>query len=320
MIIITGAAGFIGSCLVTFLNKKGVRNLILVDDFSKITKNENFKDKDYIQLIERNLFLEWFQINSEEVSFVFHLGARTDTTEQDESVFEQLNLNYSMNIWDICTDAEIPLVYASSAATYGNGEYGYSDEKSIKDLKPMNPYGWSKHNFDLWALQQSKTPPDWTGLKFFNVYGPNEYHKGRMASVVMHAYNQIKSSGKVELFRSHRDDFEDGEQLRDFIYVLDVLKVCYHFYLTDNPSGLYNVGTGKGATFIDLVRPIFKGLNVPENIEFIDIPEDIRDTYQYFTEATTAKLRKIGFKDSFTTVDEGVAEYVQQFLNEHKYY
>ena len=240
-ILLTGAAGFIGSYLLGFLNSKGYNNITIVDDFSDQDKRPNYVEKQFAATVEREQLFAWLEKTHYKPSIVLHLGARTDTTEFDYSVHERLNVEYSKKIWTYCADNAIPLIYASSAATYGGGEYGYKDSHELVDkFKPLNPYGVSKNEFDKWALQQETTPPFWAGLKFFNVYGPNEYHKGRMASVILHAYNQLKNSGKVNLFRSHRPDFKDGEQLRDFIYVKDVVEVCYWLMQHQPASGLYN--------------------------------------------------------------------------------
>ncbi len=221
MIVVTGAAGFIGSCLVNRLNQSGYTDIVVVDDFSKKEKDNNLEGKTLLAKVGRNDFEKWLNEFADEVEFIFHIGARTDTTEFDKRIFDELNVEYSKMIWNICVTHEIPLVYASSAATYGLGEHGYKDDHSvISKLKPLNPYGDSKNDFDNWVLQQDKFPPFWAGLKFFNVYGPNEYHKGRMASVIFHAYNQISSTGGMRLFKSHNPDYKDGEQLRDFVYVI----------------------------------------------------------------------------------------------------
>jgi ADP-L-glycero-D-manno-heptose 6-epimerase len=325
-IIITGAAGFIGSYMVSYLNKKGYEKLILVDKFDEENKELNLHEKKYLVRVERDNLFEWLNLEKPDINFVFHLGARTDTTEFDYSVHEKLNVEYSKNIWNWCTEKNIPLVYASSAATYGGGELGYKDDHGlIEKLKPLNAYGISKNEFDKWALRQAqdKQPPFWAGLKFFNVYGPNEYHKGRMASVVFHAFNQIQSTGKVKLFRSHKPGFKDGEQLRDFIYVEDVVAVCYWFMdRVDNlfQSGLYNLGTGRAKSFNNLVNAIFSSLHLQPDIEFIDTPEDIRDKYQYFTEADMTKLFHAGYREDFYSLEEGVKNYVVNFLVEKKYY
>ncbi len=316
--IVTGAAGFIGSCMVQKLNNEKIHGIVVVDDFSKPIKNENLTGKHIIGHIHRDEFISWFEKNHHQVKEVYHLGARTDTTEFDVEVFNKLNLNYSKDIWNLCTTYQIPLVYASSAATYGMGEHGYTDNHDIvKDLKPLNPYGCSKNDFDKWALAQAKTPPFWAGMKFFNVYGPNEYHKGRMASVVFHAFNQIKDTGGMKLFRSHHPDFEDGMQLRDFVYVKDVVNVLF-FMMTSQPtSGLYNLGTGTARAFKHLAEAVFSALNLPVNISYIDTPMDIRDKYQYFTEADMKKIHDAGYSKPFTDLESGVKEYVNKYLKDH---
>ncbi len=312
MIVVTGAAGFIASCLVSKLNSSGYDNLILVDDFSRENKSRNLDGKKFIEKIERSVFLDWFKENVINVEFVYHIGARTDTTEFDKSIFDELNLNYSKRVWTICVENQIPLVYASSAATYGLGELGYDDNHNIiSELKPLNPYGESKNGFDKWVLEQKRTPPKWHGLKFFNVYGPNEYHKGRMASVILHAFNQINETGGVKLFKSHHKDYKDGEQLRDFVYVKDIVNVCT-FLMSDKPnSGIYNLGTGEARTFLVLAKACFEALNKTENISFIDTPEDIRDKYQYFTEANMNKLRSVGYEKPFYSLEDGIADYMK---------
>lgn len=321
MIVVTGAAGFIASCLVSKLNKSGRGDIVVVDDFSKTEKANNLDGKQLIAKVSRSEFHSWLNEFGSEVEFVFHLGARTDTTEFDHNIFDELNLNYSKFVWDLCSRFEIPLVYASSAATYGLGELGYKDSHELPPkLKPLNPYGESKNDFDIWALTQENTPPFWAGLKFFNVYGPNEYHKGRMASVVYHAFNQITEKNELKLFKSHHPDYKDGEQLRDFVYVKDVVKVCM-FLLKNRPqSGLYNLGTGRARSFLDLGKNVFKAMSKDENINFIDTPIDIRDKYQYFTEADMSKLIQAGYSDSFMTLEEGIDDYVKNYLMLNQYY
>jgi len=320
MIIVTGAAGFIGSCLVKGLLEKGFTNIIAVDDFSKTEKAGNLEGKSIAEKIERSEFLYWLDRNGHKVKFIFHIGARTDTTEFNMAVFDELNLGYSQKIWDLATLFQIPVVYASSAATYGMGELGYNDDHEIvENLQPLNPYGVSKNEFDKWALKQDATPPFWAGMKFFNVYGPNEYHKGRMASVIFHADRQIKETGKVRLFRSHRPDFEDGKQLRDFVYVKDVVSVLIFMMENQPEPGLYNLGTGKARSFVDLALATFAASGKEANIEFIDTPADIRDKYQYFTEANMAKLRQAGYKNDFTSLEEGVKDYVANYLSTGRY-
>jgi ADP-L-glycero-D-manno-heptose 6-epimerase len=321
MIIVTGAYGFIGSVLVGFLNQEGKEDLLLVDDFSKKEKDQNLVGKKYQKKMDRQSFLTWFENTSETIDWVIHIGARTDTTEFDTAIFDELNLNYTKSIWQACAKKQIPLVYASSAATYGDGALGYEDRHDlVSQLKPLNPYGESKNNFDRWAIEQKKQAPHWYGLKFFNVYGPNEYHKGRMASVIMHAYNQIKATGGMKLFRSHREDFKDGEQLRDFVYVKDLAQVILWLINNKPQSGLYNLGTGQARSFLDLAKNTFESMNIPENISFIDTPADIRYKYQYFTEANMNKLISAGYKQAFSTLEEGVTDYVQNYLSQGKYY
>lgn len=321
MIVVTGAAGFIGSCLVKKLNEEGYNDIVVVDDFSNDEKDRNLEGKKISAWVDRNDFMPWLKENHLFVQFVFHIGARTDTTEFNVDIFNELNLNYSKDVWNACVEFGFPLVYASSAATYGGGEFGYNDDHEvIEKLKPLNPYGDSKNDFDKWALKQKRKPYFWAGLKFFNVYGPNEYHKSRMASVIFHAFNQITSTGEMKLFRSHRPDFKDGEQLRDFIYVKDVVNVCYFLMHHRKDSGLYNLGTGKARTFLDLVKNTFKALDKEPAINFVDTPADIRDKYQYFTEANMQKLKGIGYTIPFYTLEAGVADYVKNYLKEKKYY
>lgn len=321
MIVVTGAAGFIASYLVGKLNAEGFNNIVIVDDFSREVKKPNYENKKVVAKVNRDEFPNWLRDNRDKVSFVFHLGARTDTTEFNKSIFDSLNINYSKEIWNLCANNRIPLVYASSAATYGLGEFGYKDDHEIVEkLKPLNPYGESKNEFDKWVLKQTLTPPFWAGLKFFNVYGPNEFHKGRMASVIFHAFNQIQEKGQVKLFRSHNPNYKDGEQLRDFVYVKDVADVCL-FLMKEKPaSGIYNLGSGKARTFLDLAKNTFYALGKEPNIEFIDTPIDIRDKYQYFTEADMSKLISAGYNKAFTTLEEGIKDYVQNYLLPQKYF
>jgi ADP-L-glycero-D-manno-heptose 6-epimerase len=360
-IIVTGAAGFIGSAMAAHLNELGYHNLVLVDDFGTEAKRPNWETKNYAHVVERQSLEAWLQDWGHEVDYVIHLGARTDTTEFDYAIHQELNVEYSQMLWRFCTENQIPLIYASSAATYGGGELGYDDSHELPFLlQPLNPYGVSKNEFDKWAIEQAgdvradtldedgwvrddnqhtptagenvgDAPPFWAGLKFFNVYGPNEYHKGRMASVIWHSFNQINATGQVKLFKSHRTDFEDGQQLRDFIYVKDVVKVIEFLFensketnskfQTDSSkfSGLYNLGTGQARSFYDLAAATFRGMDLEPNIVFIDMPEDIRDKYQYFTEANMNKLRDAGYGNPFFTLEEGVDDYVRQYLRTGKY-
>ncbi|MDX5436281.1 MAG: ADP-glyceromanno-heptose 6-epimerase [Pontibacter sp.] len=321
MIVVTGAAGFIASCLVSRLNQDNFNDIVVVDNFSVYKKENNLKGKKIKEYVDRGSFFEWLDEHYEDVEFIFHLGARTDTTEFNKDVLDLLNLNYSKKMWNACAEYQIPLVYASSAATYGSGALGYDDdEATIPLLKPLNPYGESKNDFDIWALEQTAKPFFWVGLKFFNVYGPNEYHKGKMASVIFHTYNQIKEKGSMTLFRSHNPDFADGEQMRDFVYVKDVVEVCMFLMHHRKNSGIYNLGSGKARTFMALALNTFSAMGVEANIDFMDTPEVLRGNYQYFTEANMSKLRSIGYEKPFCTLEEGVKDYVQNYLIPGKYY
>jgi len=330
-IIVTGAAGFIGSCMVEYLNEQGYENLILVDDFGVEAKRKNWESKKFTQIVERHFLFDWLNTKAPKIDAVIHLGARTDTTEFNYEVHRELNYNYSVHLWKYCTSNNIPFIYASSAATYGDGALGYNDNHEVREkLQPLNPYGVSKNEFDKWAVQQPNQPPFWAGLKFFNVYGPNEYHKGRMASVIWHSFNQIKKDGIVKLFKSHKEGFKDGQQLRDFVYVKDVVKVIFWMFETIQKSnssatqqlnnGLYNLGTGTARSFEDLVKATFAGLDKTSNIEYIDMPLDIRDKYQYFTEANMQKLKNAGYTNEFYSLENGVDDYVRNYLNSLKIY
>lgn len=327
-LVVTGTAGFIGSAFVQYLNEQGFNQLILVDDFGVEAKRNNWEQKQFLKVIERQAFLEQLPQLDFTIDAIIHLGARTDTTEFNYAVHAELNVKYSKALWDYASEKQIPFIYASSAATYGSGEHGYDDSHTILDeLVPLNPYGVSKNEFDKWAIAQTNQPPVWTGLKFFNVYGPNEGHKGRMASVIFHAFNQIKATGLVKLFKSHQPDFKDGEQLRDFVYVKDVVKVIDWMLQqmlastwADNKNGLYNLGTGQARSFYDLAANTFTAQGLQPNIEFIDMPLDIRDKYQYFTEANMNKLRAAGYAAPFSSLEEGVGDYVKNYLFPEKGY
>lgn len=324
MIVVTGAAGFIGSCLVRRLNDAGYRDILVVDEFSRPEKMRNLEGKKVWGQVHRNEFVHWLEQHHGDVDAVFHIGARTDTTELSTAIFDDLNLNYSKALWNLCAGHQIPFYYASSAATYGLGESGYSDDHAlISQLKPLNPYGQSKQDFDMWVLEAVDGPPStafsWAGFKFFNVYGPNEYHKGRMASVIFHTARQIKATGGMKLFRSHRPDFSDGEQSRDFIYVKDVVDVLLFFLEKQPPSAIYNLGAGQARTFLDLATNTFMAMGLEPNISFIDTPADIRDTYQYFTQADMTKLRQLaGYNAPFYSLEDGISDYVRQYLKEER--
>ena len=321
MIVVTGAAGFIGSCLISELNTRTSSGIVAVDDFGTLAKNRNLVGKDIERLIHRDDFHGWLSKSHAEVEFIFHLGARTDTAETDEKIFDFLNLNYSKKLWDLCVSYQIPLIYASSAATYGLGEHGYDDTiDNIHLLKPLNEYGRSKQKFDEWVINHQKCPPFWYGFKFFNVFGPNEYHKDRMASVVLHAYNQISTSGKLNLFRSHNPAYMDGHQSRDFIYVKDVIEVLFHFYMNKPDNGIYNLGSGTARPFLDLASVVFSALDKSENIAFIDTPADIREKYQYCTKALMEKVKNAGYLKSFTPLEEAVKDYVVNYLCDSRFF
>ncbi len=321
MIVITGAAGFIGSCMVAKMNEMGRTDLILVDDFTKERKRRNWEGKQYVDKIARELFFQWAEQNVSHIELIIHLGARTDTTEFDYTIFQELNVAYTQRVWSFAAKHSIPLVYASSAATYGDGSLGYLDEESLSyRLQPLNPYGRSKNEIDKWVQKQTITPPCWYAFKFFNVYGPNEYHKGRMASVILHAYHQIEETGQVKLFRSHRPDYADGAQLRDFVYVKDLVRVIY-WYLHHWPkSGIYNLGTGLARSFTALANSTFHAMGLEPHVEFVDMPEEIRDKYQYFTQADMCKMRSVGYKKTFYSLENGVKSYVQKYLMKDKTY
>jgi len=324
MLIVTGAAGFIGSCMIKKLNNEQFNDILAIDDFSRKDKNKNLLNKTYRGRLERNKLFNWLAENKEAVSGIIHLGARTDTTEQNWQIFEELNIDYSKHLWNFCTQQQVPFIYASSAATYGDGKLGFVDDHEIvNELKPLNPYGKSKNDFDSWALNEAinqNQPKFWAGLKFFNVYGPNEYHKGRMASVIFHTFNKVKATGKMGLFKSYNKNYADGDQLRDFIYVKDVVDICWYMLNAQPANGLYNAGTGIARTFKDLAVNTFKAMNVPTNIEYIEIPEDIRNFYQYFTEAKTIKLVTSGYNFHLNTLEDGIYDYVTNYLNLNAYW
>jgi ADP-L-glycero-D-manno-heptose 6-epimerase len=303
MIVVTGGEGFIGKNLIAELERRGNIGIVCLD-----TKSESLDS-----------IFDWLLIHALDIDCIYHLGAITDTMEMNINKFDEYNVNATIFIWNLCFGFNIPLVYASSAATYGDGEQGFDDEKNIIKLQPLNPYGWSKQQFDVWAETQEHQPKHWYGLKFFNVYGHGEKDKGKMASVVLHLYDQIQycsSPPKIQLFKSHRPDYKDGEQKRDFVYVDDVVDVCI-FMATEKPmSGIYNVGTGKARTFNDLAGAVFNSLGYEKKITYIDTPIKLRDKYQYFTEAKINKLRVAGYKKPFHELEEGVSKYINKLKNE----
>lgn len=320
MILLTGGAGFIGSCLLHQLNLLDRTDVIVVDRLETTDKWKNLAGLKYDRYIHADeLFTTRYQEVvdlADKISVIYHMGACSSTTERDMDFLMKNNVEFSQKLCTFATNNEIPFIYASSAATYGAGEQGYNDQEDISLLRPLNPYGYSKQVFDEWMLRQEKLPKIWYGLKFFNVFGPNEYHKGHMRSVVQKAYEQIKNHGEVKLFKSHRDDFEDGEQKRDFVYVKDIVKAMIGLIDTANGKnpGIYNLGTGKARTFLDLVLATFKAMNKKTQIDYIDMPENIRDQYQYFTEANMEKLQKILPQMKFSTLEDSIKDYVQNHL------
>lgn len=314
MILITGAAGFIGSYLTGFLNRLGEDKILLVDKLGLKEKWKNVLGKKIVDFVDRDKFVDIMD-KFNNINFIYHLGACADTTETNLDYLMQNNFEYSKMLFRYAEQKKIPFIYASSAATYGSGESGYSDNESeIFSLRPINPYGFSKQLFDEWVLRQTDKPQYWAGFKFFNVYGPNEYHKGRMASVIFHAFNQIKTTGKIRLFKSHREGFKDGQQRRDFIYVKDVAKVLTFCYQNKINSGIYNLGTGISRTFYDLALNVVNNTEPLAKIEYFDMPEDLREKYQYFTEANMDKLKAAGYVEEFTSLEDGIKEYVTEFL------
>ncbi len=321
MIVVTGAAGFIGSYIVGKLNRVGIKDIALVDKFDDPLKFHNYQTKSYCEKVDRDDFFDWLTENEKIIQIIVHLGARSDTVGKDPVVYQQLNLEYSQKIWKACSQYGLPLIYASSASTYGNGHLGFDDNETlIPELQPLNLYAKSKHDFDCWALGQEDQPFFWAGLKFFNVFGPNEYHKNRMASVILQAFNTIRNTGKMNLFRSDNPDFKDGEQVRDFVYVEDIACVILFFMHHRRNSGIYNVGTCEPRTYLSLTKAIFNSMDVNENIGFVDITEDLIGKYQYYTCANISKLRQIGYSEPFYSLERGIDDYVRKYLIPGVYY
>ncbi|MFT4152619.1 ADP-glyceromanno-heptose 6-epimerase [Parafilimonas sp.] len=322
VILLTGAAGFIGSCVLQFFNEQGKDDIVLVDKFTDLQKERNWKDKRYKYLVDRELILEWLDENKPNIEFIIHLGARTNIRENNNGVFQEMNVEYSEDIWNYATAYNIPLIYASSAATYGNGELGFTDDdQMISDFHPLNEYAVSKHDFDKWAVGQLNAPPCWAGLKFFNIYGPNEYHKGEGCSVVFKTFKQIQESNCVTLYKSNNDAFEDGGQLRDFVYVKDVAKLIWWMYNAmlhkewqPEKNGLYNVGTGEARSFNDVAKLIFKALDKAPNITYVEMPEDVAGGFRGASKATTVKLKHAGYNEPFTSLEEGIEDYIKNYL------
>ncbi len=321
MILITGASGFIGSALIWYLNQLGREDIILSDKLHSGEKWLNIRKRKYYDWVDRDELFEWLESTEVKIDTIVHMGACSATTEKNADFLMKNNYEYSKKLWKYANKENINYIYASSAATYGDGDLGYSDkQEKLEDLLPLNKYGYSKHIFDLWVLKQKITPAQYVGLKFFNVYGPNEYHKNRMASMVYHSYNQAQETGQVKLFKSYKDGYKDGYQLRDFVYIKDVVKVINFFIENRNKSGIYNLGTGKARSFYDLADNTMKSMEKKSNIKFVDMPEDLRGRYQYYTQAKMDKLKKIGYNEKFYSLEEGIYDYVTQYLmNEDKY-
>lgn len=315
MIVVTGGAGFIGSCVVRTLNDAGINEIVVVDNIASTDKWKNLRNKKYINYVNRSQFLDELP-GYENVEAIVHMGACSSTTERDFDYLWTNNFEYTKALWNYCAEKQISFIYASSAATYGDGSKGFDDETDIDALMPLNGYGYSKQLFDLWVKHQAKVfPKQHVGLKFFNVYGPNEYYKGSMASMVFHGFNQIKKDGEIRLFKSCNPEYADGEQLRDFVYVKDVCSVIK--WMLDNPqvSGLFNVGTGRAQSFRELAEATFRALNIEPNIKYIDMPEHLISKYQYFTKAEMDKLYNAGYKGTFRNLEDGVEDYVKKHLN-----
>ena len=313
-VIVTGGAGFIGSCIVRSLNDRGRGDIVIVDDIASTDKWMNIRNKRYLTYIHKNdLFEELSHMDG--VEAIIHMGACSSTTERDFDYLWKNNFEYTKTLWEYCTEHEIPFIYASSAATYGDGSRGFDDKMDIDQLEPLNGYGYSKQVFDQWVKHQAKNfPKQYVGLKFFNVYGPNEYCKDSMASMVFHGYRQIQETGKIKLFKSYKEGIADGDQRRDFVYVKDVCDVIMWFLDHTEVNGLFNVGTGRAQSFRELAEATFHALNMEPNIEYIDMPEALKDKYQYYTQAEIGKLREAGYTKEFMDIEHGAADYVQNHL------
>jgi len=320
MIVITGGAGMIGSMIAWHLNSVlGRDDLVIVDRFSQPDQWQNLCHRRYANYLDKDELLPWLENTGQKIDAIIHMGAISATTERDFNKLVQDNIRYSQALWTWCTKNDVPFLYASSAATYGNGDQGYDDnEDRLDELRPLNGYGYSKQFFDQWALRQvrdgSPVPPQWCGFKFFNVYGPNEYHKERMASVALHSFNQFRELGTVKLFKSNLPEYADGMQLRDFVYVKDAAAIVAHFLADGGKSGLYNVGTGQARAFKDLALAVMNSMGKKPSITYIDMPQDLHGKYQYFTQANIAKLRAAGYTQPFHTLEDGVGDYVQNYL------
>ena len=321
MIVVTGGAGFIGSSVVWRLNQLGEDNIVIVDRLGATEKWRNLVGLKYADIFHKENFIELVldDVVPFQVDAIIHLGACSSTTQKDADYLLHNNFKYTQALAEFALEKGARFIYASSAATYGDGSKGYlDDETKLNELQPLNMYGYSKHMFDLWA-QREGIANEIVGLKYFNVYGPNEYHKGDMRSVVHKAFYQINETGKVKLFKSYKPEYKDGEQMRDFIYVKDAIDITLHFLENKNINGLFNAGTGKARSWIDLATALFNAMELPVNIEFIEMPEQLKGKYQYFTEANISKLRDAGYEKPITTLEDGVKDYVQNYLMNEKY-
>ncbi len=321
MIVVTGGAGFIGSNLVAALEERGGDEIVVCDALGSEDKWRNIAKREITELIAPDELMSWLSSNIASVHMIFHLGAISSTVERDVDLIVRNNFRLSQDLWDICVRRDVRLIYASSAAVYGDGAAGFEDEctlEAMAKLAPLNPYGWSKLLFDRkvarYAGRMTRLPGQWAGLRFFNVYGPNEYHKGGQSSVVPQFWQQIRHSGQARLFKSEHPDYEDGAQLRDFIHVDDCVRIMLWLYDNYGISGLFNVGTGQARSFDDIANAIYSALSIEPRIEYIDMPENVRDQYQYFTQARMDRLREAGYDQPFTSLEDGVRSYVQDFL------
>ncbi len=315
MIIVTGGAGFIGSCIVRTLNDAGIEDIVIVDNIASTDKWMNIRNKKYIKYVHKSEFLAELS-TYERITAIIHMGACSSTTERDFDYLWDNNLEFTKTLWNYCAEKQISFIYASSAATYGDGFQGFDDEIDIDKLLPLNGYGYSKQLFDQWVKHQASIyPKQYVGLKFFNVYGPNEYFKGSMASMIFHGFNQIMLDGEMRLFKSCNPNYKDGDQLRDFVYVKDVCSVIMWLLENKRVSGLFNVGTGRTQSFKELAEAIFHALHIEPNIQYIDMPEHLKNKYQYYTKAEMKKLRNAGYDKEFMDLKDGVKDYVLEHLN-----
>jgi len=313
-VIVTGGAGFIGSCLVRMLNDMGIEDITIVDHICETDKWMNLRNKKYAEYINRDEFLARLPEYAGKVTHIIHMGACSATTEKDFDFLYKNNLEYTKTLWNFCVENQISFIYASSAATYGDGTEGFDDKEDINRLRPLNGYGYSKHLFDLWVEKQEKRPKQHVGFKFFNVYGPNEYFKGSMASVIFHSFNKIRETGEMGLFKSYKEGYEDGGQLRDFVYIKDICKVVKFVMQNEDVNGLFNLGTGQARSFYDLAAATFHAMGLEPNIKYIDMPETLRPKYQYYTQANMEKLRNAGYQEAFYSLEDGARDYVQNYL------